>query len=147
MIDLADMEFAGDSNGNRVSPVLNNGVKNFLIDIDGTVSEDIPNEEAWRMGIAEKLEGASETINEWYDQGHIITFFTARTEEHRMVTENWLKQHGFKYHGLLMNKPRGGNYDVIDNHMFVASHYQGKWDQVKQEVDQAHIEPYEYKFH
>jgi uncharacterized HAD superfamily protein len=141
------MDFQEDFKGNRISPVLNNGTKNFIIDIDGTICDDIPNEESWRMAIALELPNAKESINRWYDDGHIITFFTARTEEHREVTETWLKEHNFKYHALIMNKPRGGNYIVIDNHMFVASHYQGNWDQVKTEVDQAHLEPYEFKFH
>jgi uncharacterized HAD superfamily protein len=141
------MDFQEDFRGNRISPVLNNGVKNFIIDIDGTICDDIPNEESWRMANAEELPGAKDSINRWFDDGHIITFFTARTEEHREVTEIWLKEHNFKYHALIMDKPRGGNYVVIDNHMFVASHYQGNWDQVKTEVDQAHLEPYEFKFH
>jgi len=141
------MEFQEDFRGNRISPVLNNGVKNFIIDIDGTICDDIPNEESWRMANAEELLGAKDSINRWFDDGHIITFFTARTEEHREVTETWLKEHNFKYHALIMDKPRGGNYVVIDNHVFVTSHYQGNWDQVKTEVDQAHLEPYEFKFH
>jgi hypothetical protein len=141
------MEFQEDFRGNRISPVLNNGVKNFIIDIDGTICDDIPNEESWRMATSLELPGAKDSINRWFDNGHIITFFTARTEEHRQVTETWLKEHDFKYHALIMDKPRGGNYVVIDNHMFVASHYQGNWDQVKTEVDQAHLEPYEFKFH
>ena len=33
------------------------------------------------------------------------------------MTEEWLKKHGFKYHSLLMGKPRGGNYHWIDNHL------------------------------
>jgi len=142
-----DMNFQDDLKGNRISPVLHNGTKNFIIDIDGTICDDIPNEEAWRMAIAEELPNAKQTINDWYNQGHIVTFFTARTEEHREVTETWLNEHDFKYHSLIMNKPRGGNYIVIDNHMFVASHYQGNWSQVQNEVDQAHLEPYEFKFH
>lgn len=141
------MDFQEDFRGNRISPVLNNGVKNFIIDIDGTICDDIPNEEAWRMATALELPGAKDSINRWFDNGHIITFFTARTEEHREVTETWLKEHNFKYHALIMNKPRGGNYIVIDNHMFVASHYQGDWDQVKADLDMAHLEPYEFRFH
>jgi hypothetical protein len=31
-----------EAEGKAVSPVLPEGVKNFLIDIDGTISEDIP---------------------------------------------------------------------------------------------------------
>jgi cellulose synthase/poly-beta-1,6-N-acetylglucosamine synthase-like glycosyltransferase len=60
-------------------------------------------------------------------KGHIITFFTSRVEEHRGVTEEWLKNNDFKYHGLLMGKPRGGNYHWIDNHIVRATRYEGKF--------------------
>jgi len=36
--------------GEAVSPILMEGVKNFLIDIDGTICDDVPNEEPERMG-------------------------------------------------------------------------------------------------
>jgi len=106
-----------EENGKKVSPVLPEHIKNFLIDIDGTVCEDIPNEEPERMATAKVYPDALATLNKWYDEGHIITFFTSRTEAHRDVTEKWLKDNGFKYHGLLVGKPRGGNYHWIDNHM------------------------------
>ena len=41
--------------------------------------------------------------------------------------EEWLKKHNFKYHGLLMNKPRGGNYHWIDNHIVKATRFNGKF--------------------
>jgi hypothetical protein len=111
----------------KVSPVLPENIKNYLIDIDGTITEDVPNEEPERMETCIPYEGSVEIINSWFDQGHIITFFTSRTDEHRKVTENWFKIHGFKYHNLLMNKPRGGNYHWIDNHIVRATRYNGKW--------------------
>ena len=114
-------------NGERVSPILPEEIKNYLIDIDGTICDDIPNEEPERMLTAELYPDALETLNKWYDEGHIITFFTSRTEEHREYTEIWLKQHGFKYHGLLMGKPRGGNYHWVDNHLVKATRYNGKF--------------------
>ena len=114
-------------NGERVSPILPEDIKNYLIDIDGTICDDIPNEEPERMLTAEVYPDALETLNKWYDEGHIITFFTSRTEEHREYTEIWLKQHGFKYHGLLMGKPRGGNYHWVDNHLVKATRYNGKF--------------------
>ena len=101
--------------------------KNYLIDIDGTVGEDIPNEEPERMETAEAYPDAIETINRWYVEGHHICFFTARTEDHREVTEIWLDEKGFKYHSLLMGKPRGGNYHWIDNHLVKATRYNGKF--------------------
>lgn len=115
------------ANGKPISPILPEGVKNYLVDIDGTICEDIPNEEPERMATAEVYPDALETLNNWFNQGHIITFFTSRTEEHREVTEQWLKQHGFNYHGLLMGKPRGGNYHWIDNHMVRATRFDGKF--------------------
>lgn len=110
-----------------ISPVLPQHIDNYLIDIDGTITEDVPNEEPERMVTCEPFPDALETLNKWFDEGHIITFFTSRTEEHRQVTENWLNKHGFKYHGLLMNKPRGGNYHWVDNHMVRATRYQGRF--------------------
>jgi len=116
-----------DEKGNHLSPQLPEGIMNFLIDIDGTICDDVPNEEPWRMRTVEPYKDALETINKWYDEGHIITFFTARTEAHRKITEEWLKKHGFKYHGIIFNKPRGGNYHIIDNHIVRATRYKGKF--------------------
>mgnify|MGYP000412542747 FL=1 len=121
--------------GESVSPVLQNGIKNYLIDIDGTVCDDIPNEEPERMLTANVYPDALRTLNKWYDEGHIICFFTSRTEEHRVNTEIWLKKHGFKYHSLLMGKPRGGNYHWVDNHLVKATRYNGKFtDLIDKEV-------------
>jgi|GEM_PF-2710 len=115
-----------DAQGNK-NPILPEGVKNYLIDIDGTVGEDIPNEEPERMATAEVFPDALAQVNKWYDDGHVIYFFTSRTEEHREVTELWLKKHGFKYHGIIFGKPRGGNYHWIDNHIVKATRYKGKF--------------------
>jgi len=110
-----------------ISPVLPEGVKNYLIDIDGTITDDVPNEQPERMETCEPFPDALETVNKWYDEGHYICFFTSRTEEHREVTTNWLNKHGFKYHSILINKPRGGNYHWIDNHIVKATRYVGKF--------------------
>jgi uncharacterized HAD superfamily protein len=118
---------AFDEQGLPASPVLPKEVRNFLIDIDGTVTEDVPNEEPERMKSCQPFPDALDTLNKWHEEGHIITFFTSRTEDLREITENWLKTHGFKYHGLLMNKPRGGNYHWIDNHIVRATRYEGKF--------------------
>jgi uncharacterized HAD superfamily protein len=122
-------------NGQKVSPILPQNIKNYLIDIDGTVCDDIPNEEPERMETANVYPDALATLNRWFEQGHIITFFTSRTEEHREVTEKWLNKHGFNYHGLLMNKPRGGNYHWVDNHIVRATRFDGKFtDLIEKEV-------------
>ncbi len=113
--------------GLQISPKLPSDVKNYMIDIDGTITDDIPNEEPERMSTCKPFPDALKTLNKWYDEGHIITFFTSRVEEHRTVTEAWLSKHGFKYHGILFGKPRGGNYHWIDNHLVKATRYKGKF--------------------
>jgi hypothetical protein len=121
--------------GKLISPVLTDEIKNYLIDIDGTICEDIPNEEPERMASAKLYPDALKTLNKWYKQGHFVTFFTSRVEEHRVVTEAWLKENGFMYHWLLMGKPRGGNYHWIDNHIVRATRFDGKFtDLVEKEV-------------
>ena len=128
--DPHQLQSAFNEKGDKISPVLPETVKNFLIDIDGTICEDIPNEEPERMLTCKPYLDALEIINKWYDEGHIITFFTSRTESHRKVTEEWLDKHGYKHHGDLMNKPRGGNYHWIDNHIVRATRYEGKWNKM-----------------
>ncbi len=116
-----------DAAGKKLSPILDEGVKNYLIDIDGTICDDVPNEDLERMVTVEPYPDALTICNKWYDEGHIITFFTSRTEVHREITEHWLQKHGFKYHGLLLGKPRGGNYHWIDNNSVKATRYKGKF--------------------
>ncbi len=118
---------AYNEKGEKISPTLPTGTKNFLIDIDGTICDDIPNEEPERMSTCLPYPDALNIINKWFDQGHVITFFTSRTEAHRTVTEEWLQKNGFRYHALLMNKPRGGNYHWIDNHIVKATRFKGKF--------------------
>jgi uncharacterized HAD superfamily protein len=113
--------------GETLSPRLPEEIVNYLIDIDGTICEDIPNEEPERMVDCAHYPDALDIINRWYEEGHIITFFTSRTEAHREITETWLKQRGFKYHGILLGKPRGGNYHWIDNHIVRATRFKGKF--------------------
>jgi len=116
-----------DKNGKLLSPILPENIKNFLIDIDGTVSEDVPNEEPERMLTCEEIPGAKDYVNKWFDEGHIITFFTSRLEEHRANTEQWLREHGFKWHGIIFGKPRGGNYHWIDDRSVKATRFVGKF--------------------
>ena len=121
--------------GEFVSPRHPDGIKNYLIDIDGTICDDIPNEEPERMLTAKVYPDALETLNKWYKEGHIICFFTSRTEEHREYTETWLEKNGFNYHSMLMGKPRGGNYHWVDNHLVKATQFKGKFtDLVEKKV-------------
>jgi uncharacterized HAD superfamily protein len=132
---MNDMLQEAEEDGKKISPILPAHIKNFLIDIDGTVGEDIPNEEPERMEDAGVYPDGLQKCNQWYDEGHVIYFFTSRTEAHRDVTERWLKKNGFKYHGIIFGKPRGGNYHWIDNHMVRATRFEGKFtDLVEKEM-------------
>ena len=133
--DIEKQLITTTENGHHISPILPEGIKNYLIDIDGTITEDVPNEEPERMVTCEPFPDALATINKWYDEGHQICFFTSRTEDLREITETWLNKHGFKYHSVLLGKPRGGNYHWIDNHLVRATRYKGKFtDLVEKQV-------------
>ena len=41
---------------------------NYLIDIDGTITDDVPNEEPDRMETCLPYEGSVDQINQWYDE-------------------------------------------------------------------------------
>ena len=102
----------------------------YLVDIDGTISDDIKNEESHLYGSAGVLPHSKEVLNKWYDEGNIITFFTAREEKDREVTETWLNENGYKYHGLIMDKPRikdGQEYVWIDNRPVSGIVYEDNW--------------------
>jgi hypothetical protein len=80
---------------------------------------------------------AQKIINKWFDEGNTITFFTARESKDRFVTERWLTLNGFKYHGLIMDKPTikdGQEYVWIDNRKVRAITYLGTWSELR-EVD------------
>jgi hypothetical protein len=136
---MSNLNQLTDHNGQLISPILPENIKNYLIDIDGTITEDVPNEQPERMATCLPFEDALLTLNKWYDEGHIVTFFTSRTEEHRTVTEQWLKLHGFKYHGILFGKPRGGNYHWIDNHLVKATRYKGKFTDLVTQIKEIEV--------
>lgn len=115
--------------------------KIFIIDIDGTVCEHIGNEEGpERMRRARPFEDSIKEINRLYDEGHLICFFTARTDEHRRPTEEWLKRHGIRYHQVIFNKPRKlppySEYHFIDDAHVRATTFKGKFTKfVKKKVE------------
>lgn len=110
---------------------------NFLIDIDGTITkEDILNEMPELMPNATALLESIIAINKWYDEGHNITFFTSRTEYHKEITEDWLKKHKFKYHSVIYNKSRGGNYVWIDNHKITAHQFKNNWKDIETKINE-----------
>jgi len=107
----------------------------MLIDIDGTCCDDIKNEESHLYSTAKVIKGSVEQINKWYDEGNHITFFTAREDKDKEVTIQWLSNNGFKYHGLIMNKPRCLNpedeYVWVDNRKVRGITYNSTWGDLK----------------
>jgi hypothetical protein len=101
--------------------------KNYIIDIDGVICENVLNENPGKMKVAKEIPEARKTINKWFDQGHRICFFTSRTDDHKAITETWLRKHRFKYHRIVYNKPRGGNYHYVDDKNIRATRFKGKF--------------------
>jgi hypothetical protein len=109
----------------------------YIIDLDGTVWEDMPNEEAhYRTQDAEVYHNAVDWINKRFDEGDFICFFTSRWESLRRVTEDKLKTIGVRYHQLIMDKPRLRytkycGYHYIDNcAVLKASRFEGVWTEL-----------------
>ena len=111
-------------------------MKVFLVDIDGTCCDDIMNEDSHLYPIAKVIEGSLEQINNWHEEGNHITFFTAREEKDKEVTTKWLDDNKFKYHGLIMNKPRCLNSDDeyvwVDNRKVRGITYNSVWGDLKE---------------
>ena len=107
--------------------------KIILLDIDGTICQDIDNQDFILFPYALPIKGAKEIVNKWYDDGNIITLFTARESKDREVTLKWLDDNGFKYHGLIMDKPRckdGWEYMWVDNRPVRGVTFKGVWTEL-----------------
>ncbi len=78
--------------------------KVWLIDIDGTVCDDVPNETPELFVTAKPLQGALQKVKEMEKTGE-IWFFTAK-KEHAEATEAWLDKHGFPYKGSYLQQAK-----------------------------------------
>ncbi len=74
----ANLQSVKDANGDTASPQLKDNIKNYLIDIDGTITEDVPNEEPQRMETCMPFPDALENMTLWSEECHILTVFTSR---------------------------------------------------------------------
>ena len=104
--------------------------RGYLIDIDGTVCDDIKNEDSHLYKDATPYAGSKEQINKLFDEGNKIVFFTAREYKDKAVTLAWLWKHGFKFHDLITDKPRCSEdeeYVWIDNKPVRGITYKGNW--------------------
>jgi hypothetical protein len=104
--------------------------KNYVIGIDDcicTVKKTRGPITAKQASEAVEIEGARSWVNKQYDEGNIICFLTTRREKLRSATELWLKNHGFKYHSLIMSKPLAEQYHYIDDRHVQATTFRGKF--------------------
>lgn len=77
-------------------------MKTVVIDIDGTICEEMP---TFERPLAQILPGARATINSWHQQGVFIILFTTRNWSEYAMTANWLQKEGVEYDLLLCGKP------------------------------------------
>jgi hypothetical protein len=100
----------------------NSSMASYCFDIDGTIfhtpGSDYPNSQPIPHRIA--------IVNKLYEEGHQITFFTARGTttgiDWRELTEAQLNQWGVRYHRLILGKPHADLYiddkGANDKHFF-----------------------------
>ena len=76
----------------------------YAFDLDGTLVTSVKNSEYEK---AQPLHGRIAKVNQMYDEGHTIVFYTARglssgrgEQHYRPITEQQLKEWGCKYHEL-----------------------------------------------
>ena len=93
--------------------------KMIFVDVDGTIcdNEQLPNFDDQPMDYtkATPIPDRINHINELYDEGHHITYWTARGcrsgLDHRQLTIDQLRDWGCKYHDLQVgNKPHFDMY-------------------------------------
>lgn len=94
----------------RLESVDSNGSSRiYYIDVDGTICASTNGYEHARP-YAKRIA----KVNELYDAGHRIVFYTARGSatgvDHRVLTEKQLNEWGVKFHELRMGKPQ---YDLL----------------------------------
>lgn len=84
----------------------------YCFDIDGTICTTVKDSQ-YRE--ARPFPGMVRKINDLYEEGHRIMFFTARGcqsgIDHTELTISQLEEWGIKYHELIMNKKP--HYDLL----------------------------------
>ena len=91
----------------------------YVVDIDGTICTLAVNND---YKSSKPFKDRIKRINDLYDEGNTIIYFTARgmgrhknnprkaIQEFYSVTEQRLKEWGAKYHDLILGKPAGDVY-------------------------------------
>jgi hypothetical protein len=109
----------------------------YIIDIDGTIcSVTLDHQGDVDYSQSQPYTARIQHVNDLYDQGHDITYWTARGSasgiDRRELTEQQLAQWGAKYHRLELRKPV---YDVwIDDKAHNSEIYFGETSIRKRDV-------------
>src|SRR4051812_22953264 len=85
----------------------------IAVDIDGGIASKLENGKYPEDYVKkERLPHAIEGLMYLKEQGHYVYLFSARYEEDREATEQWLSEHGFNglYEELILGKPK---YDIL----------------------------------
>ena len=120
-----------DAEGRAASPQLSEDVKNFLIDIDGTITEDVPNEQPERMATCAPFPRCP---------GHIEWMVQRRSHHHLLYQPHRrppggnrglaAKSMAFPIMGCSWVSRAEGNYHWIDNHVVRATRYVDRFTQL-----------------
>ena len=90
----------------RISPLGHT----WVLDLDGTI---VKHNGYLTDGHDTPLDGALEFLG-GIPEGDMIVFVTARTDEHRGMTERFLKKHGIRYDHIIYNAPHGERILIND---------------------------------
>lgn len=103
----------------------------IAVDIDGVIASKLENG-VYPDDYVKKtaLDGAIESLKRFKEWGYYVYLFTARHEEDREVTEQWLEEHGFKglYEELILGKPK---YDILIDDRAIRH---DDWDKTMSEI-------------
>lgn len=99
----------------------------IIIDMDGTICTE---ERTYSRSLARPKEQAVESINALYDAGHTLIIYSARTWMEFEMTTAWLKEHGVKYHQLVLGKPIGDVW--IDDR---ALRFEDNWKEITDKLN------------
>ena len=99
-------------------------MKRYVFDLDGVIAftkQEL--QKSWELARQNRIEELQnlyrnatpneemiKTVNKLHELGHAIIIYTARHEEDRELTEEWLKKHGVKYDKIVFGKPHGDIY-------------------------------------
>ena len=77
------------NDGKTLSPVLPEEVKNYLIDIDGTITDDVPNEVPERMENHENSENIMKMLNSTKTYQHYLIWSIKTIQQFLIFTKQY----------------------------------------------------------